>query len=291
MLSSQSILNIASYLNDLEEKQQEVGLACTISGLWMSIEQLVPGRASRIAVGREFHELQRIYSEKNIGGNRRTSGHGTFEKECELRGYPPRTVRGWIADYKAGLAGAPTEAQKRSARQQRKESAPPAPITDPAAPDITVSADVTNADHPKPRREIHKDDPAPKKPSNFPQAAVEDRPSDLEAMVNMICRPHPNEPEMRKRLAEFAIMIPLEIIEPAYRASLLCYDENWRAVRALKAAWSNVKGYYEEMEADAEKARNYRAQHHPEQLGGPKAPGTEELTTPEITMIPSTAVN
>jgi hypothetical protein len=105
-----------SYLNDIEFKQKNVGLAITVSALWMSIEELVPGRANRIALGRKFQELQRIYSEKNIGGNRRTSGHGTFEKECEQRGYPARTVRGWIADYEAGLTGGPTEAQKRAAR-------------------------------------------------------------------------------------------------------------------------------------------------------------------------------
>jgi hypothetical protein len=125
------------------------------------------------------------------------------------------------------------------------------------------------------RHEIRKDDLVPKERGHFPQKPIEDdRPTELEMLANIIFRPHPDETEARKRLAEFAIMIPLEVAEMAYEASLKCYDENWRAVRAIKDAWSNVKGYYEEMEAEAEKARNYLAQHHPEQLGGPKAPGT-----------------
>jgi hypothetical protein len=88
---------------------------------WMEIDQLTSGtKANRYALGCAFKKLRDIYSEKNIGGNRRTSGHGTFEMECEQRGYPARTVRGWIADYSAALSGAPTEAQKRTARTKAK---------------------------------------------------------------------------------------------------------------------------------------------------------------------------
>jgi len=91
---------------------------------WMAIDRLTSGtKANRLALGREFKELRDIYSEKNIGGNRRTSGHGTFEKECEQRGYRPRTVRDWIADYEAVLAGRPVESAKRKERTQRKRSA------------------------------------------------------------------------------------------------------------------------------------------------------------------------
>jgi hypothetical protein len=110
-----------SYLRELEKTDRWVH--CDIAGHWREIENLTPGRYNRIALGMHFDALRHIYSEKNIGGNRRTSGHGTFEKGCEERGYSPRTVRGWIADYKAYITGAPTEAQKRSARQQRKDSA------------------------------------------------------------------------------------------------------------------------------------------------------------------------
>jgi hypothetical protein len=106
------------------------------------------------------------------------------------------------------------------------------------------------------------------------QSKVEDYPTELEALTNLYSRPHPNEPERRKHLAEFAILIPLQLAELTYKASLECYQENWRATRALEAAWSNVKGYYEEIEARAEQARKNLAklaQDYPEDFGGPKA--------------------
>jgi hypothetical protein len=65
------------------------------------------------------------------------------------------------------------------------------------------------------------------------------------------------------------------------------FEGNARATRALKAAWSNVKGYYEHMEADAEKAREYV-----QSLGVNKAEdlSTSEWIAPKAVMI-SGAVN
>lgn len=88
--------------------------------LWAAIDELTGGtKINRLALGERFRKLRDIYSERNIGGNRRTSGHGTFEKECQQRRYKPRTVRDLIADYEAFLSGKPSAAKKRQARQQR----------------------------------------------------------------------------------------------------------------------------------------------------------------------------
>jgi hypothetical protein len=87
--------------------------------LWMSIERLTAGtKVNRLELGETFRQLRDIYSDRNLGGNRRTSGHGTFEKECLDRGYKPRTVRDLIADYEAFLSGESSAAEKRKERQQ-----------------------------------------------------------------------------------------------------------------------------------------------------------------------------
>ena len=94
--------------------------------LWMAIDRHTAGtKRNRLELGKAFRELRHIYSERNIGGNRRTSGHGTFEKECLDRGYPPRTVRGLIADYESILKGTFTEAQKRTERTKVKSAKSP----------------------------------------------------------------------------------------------------------------------------------------------------------------------
>jgi hypothetical protein len=88
--------------------------------LWARIDELTAGtRVNRLSLGETFRTLRDLYSDRNIGGNRRTSRHGTFEKECQRRGHKPRTVRDLISDYEAFLSGKPSVAAKRNARQQR----------------------------------------------------------------------------------------------------------------------------------------------------------------------------
>jgi hypothetical protein len=88
--------------------------------LWARIDELTAGtKVNRLALGETLRQLRDIYSDRNIGGNRRTSGHGTFEKECQQRGYKPRTVRDLISDYEAFLLGQPSAAEKRKTREQR----------------------------------------------------------------------------------------------------------------------------------------------------------------------------
>ncbi len=112
------------FLHDLEATDK--GLYCAIVRQWMNIAAQTPGtKPNRAALGHAFSVLQKLYSQKSIGGNRRLSGRGVFEKECEARGYPPRTVRGWIADYEAILNGTFTEAQKRAERTKGKTTKTP----------------------------------------------------------------------------------------------------------------------------------------------------------------------
>ena len=89
--------------------------------LWMTIDRLTAGsKINRLELGKAFGNLRDIYSDRNFGGNRRTSGHGCFEQECLERGYKPRTVRDLIAHYEAFLSGKPSPSEKRKARAARK---------------------------------------------------------------------------------------------------------------------------------------------------------------------------
>jgi hypothetical protein len=91
--------------------------------IWTRIEELAPGTAkNRLALGQCFHELRNLYSDRQADV-RRAIGHGVFEAEIAKRGYKPRTVREWVKDYEANLAGAPSSAAKRKARRQTKPSA------------------------------------------------------------------------------------------------------------------------------------------------------------------------
>ena len=65
-----------------------------VNTLWAEVEALTSGTgANRLALGQRFHELRSKYSDRNFGGHRLTSGHGSFEEEIRKRGYRPRTVR------------------------------------------------------------------------------------------------------------------------------------------------------------------------------------------------------
>jgi hypothetical protein len=90
--------------------------------IWARIDELAPGTKNRIALGQCFHELRTLYSDRQADV-RRTIGHGIFESEIVRRGYKPRTVREWVKDYEADLAGAPSSAAKRKTLRQLKPSA------------------------------------------------------------------------------------------------------------------------------------------------------------------------
>lgn len=87
--------------------------------LWAEVKALTPGTvANRLALGQRFRDLRAIYSDRNIGGRRLTSGHGS-EEEIRRRGYKPRSVRQWIADFEAALSGKPLASDRRKERRMR----------------------------------------------------------------------------------------------------------------------------------------------------------------------------
>jgi len=95
-----------------------------IETLWYRIRELSPGSdANRLALGQAFQALRALYSDRNSGGVRPTSGHGTFEAELRKRTkYSPRAVRDMISDYEANLRGEPSTAAKRKARRRAEAS-------------------------------------------------------------------------------------------------------------------------------------------------------------------------
>jgi len=75
---------------------------------------------NKAKLGRLFFELRNLYSERNSGGRRLTSGHGQFEEEIKKRGFKPRRVREWVNDHEVAIGlRPPTEstAAKRKARR------------------------------------------------------------------------------------------------------------------------------------------------------------------------------
>jgi hypothetical protein len=91
--------------------------------LWAEVKALTHGTAAnRLALGQRFRELRAIYSDRNFGGQRLTSAHGSFEEEILKRGYRPRTVRGWIQDFEAALVGKPLSSDNRKRRRMRSSA-------------------------------------------------------------------------------------------------------------------------------------------------------------------------
>jgi hypothetical protein len=80
--------------------------------------------------------------------------------------------------------------------------------------------------------------------------------------------------KMQICLAQFAIMLPLEVVERAYKVALELYDINPSGASKLESAWNKAKPYYEKIEAA---------------LGQQEASAAPEWTTPEFIEI-STAV-
>lgn len=94
--------------------------------LWTAIEFVHRDlQQDRRELGKLFLQLKHLYSDRNSGGVRLTSGHGTFQQEIVKRGYKPRSVREWISDYEALSARyqgdtTSTSSEKRKARRQRE---------------------------------------------------------------------------------------------------------------------------------------------------------------------------
>lgn len=112
------------------EQTKDGGFLCDradeTTSLWYRFEELTPRTpANRLALGQCFHELRNHYSDRNSGGVRLTIHHGSFEEEIRKRGYKPRTVREWISDYDAALAGKPLAAQRHKARRVRRSRVAP----------------------------------------------------------------------------------------------------------------------------------------------------------------------
>lgn len=94
--------------------------------LWSEIEQARKTfDGNRLLLGKLFYELRNLYSERNSGGGRLTSGRGQFEEKIKERGYKPRRVREWINDYEVerGLrpAAESTAAKRKSRRSNSAE--------------------------------------------------------------------------------------------------------------------------------------------------------------------------
>jgi hypothetical protein len=95
-----------------------------IDTAWLRIEQLIARtKADRLTLGQLFLKLRDLYSDRDSGGHRLSSGHGSFEAEIVKRGYRPRTVRQWIGDFEVHQTGSPTSSEKRKTSRQRKTSA------------------------------------------------------------------------------------------------------------------------------------------------------------------------
>lgn len=108
----------------LSEEQKSTPDA--VKRLWSSVERVHKNFAAhRQELGNLFWQLRNLYSDRNSGGVRLTSGHGTFQEECVKRGYNPRRVREWVNDHEIVLGiRKPSEstAAKRKARRESKSS-------------------------------------------------------------------------------------------------------------------------------------------------------------------------
>jgi hypothetical protein len=83
--------------------------------------------ANRLELGKLAIQLQNLYSERNCGGGRRSSGHGEFERELKARGFSPRRIRECIADYEVSIGVRPateSTSAKREARRVRATQKP-----------------------------------------------------------------------------------------------------------------------------------------------------------------------
>jgi hypothetical protein len=99
-----------------------------IGMLWCEILELTPGTVeNRLGLGERFHALRKLYSDREADV-RRMLGHGIFEQEIVKRGYKPRTVREWVADFEASLTTGYDSAAKRKARRARKSKATEHPL-------------------------------------------------------------------------------------------------------------------------------------------------------------------
>jgi len=95
-------------------------------------------KSDLLKLGKIFVDLRNLYSERSSGESRRSSGKGTFEAEVVKRGFVPRRVREWIADFEATQQGKPTTAARRkaarSAKKTKAKSMKLAPASVPARP-------------------------------------------------------------------------------------------------------------------------------------------------------------
>src|ERR1700726_3056569 len=76
---------------------------------------------NRLAVGKLGRDLRLLYSERsNSADRRRSSGHGSFERELKDRGFKPNRIREMIVDYERSIGLRPpgeSTAAKRKARR------------------------------------------------------------------------------------------------------------------------------------------------------------------------------
>jgi hypothetical protein len=101
-----------------------------IEALWTRAEELAPRTGKyRLILGQCFYRLRLLYS-GHQADVRRTLGRGVFEAEIVKRGFRPRTVREWIADFEADLNGGRSNAAKRRARRRSQQPADSDPVAE-----------------------------------------------------------------------------------------------------------------------------------------------------------------
>lgn len=103
--------------NRIEQRKQTPDAAAR---LWKSLELVSHDLThDRLTMGRIGMELRNLYSERHSGGGRRSSCHGSFERELEKRGFNPRRVREFIRDYRVSIGELPLHESTQAKRKAR----------------------------------------------------------------------------------------------------------------------------------------------------------------------------
>lgn len=146
----------------LEAEKQEEDSLKQLNQLRRSIIKRNDERDKHVfELGKVCFKLRNLYSERAKSGDRsdKSSGHGTYIKELEARGYDRRRAAEWVHDYKAAEKGTPNTAAKRRARRTAKKveakSTTLATATGPSTPQRTAAQPIAQ-DHDEASDAAHK---------------------------------------------------------------------------------------------------------------------------------------